>query len=105
MDLFASRLTHQLSAYFSWRPDPQASATDAFLQDWSGKICYANPLMLEVLSEVSHQQADVIIVAPVWKGQPWFPVLLSLLFDFPHHQHVPYCLNSHWATSSSITYS
>ena len=39
---------------------------------------------VEVLSEVSHQQADVIIVAPVWKGQPWFPVLLSLLFDFPH---------------------
>ena len=44
IDLFASRLTHQLPAYFSWRPDPWASATDAFLQDWSGKICYANPL-------------------------------------------------------------
>jgi len=39
--------------------------------------------MLKVLSEISHQQADVLIVAPVWKGQPWFPVLLSLLFDYP----------------------
>jgi len=87
VDLFASRLTNQLPVYFSWRPDPQASATDAFLQDWSGKTCYANPpwgLLLKVLSEVSRQQADVLIVAPVWKGQPWFPVLLSLLFDFPH---------------------
>ena len=37
------RLTHQLPAYFSWRPDPQALATDVFLQDWSGKICYGNP--------------------------------------------------------------
>ena len=88
IDLFASRLKHQLPAYFSWRPDPRASATDAFLQDWSGKICYANPpwgLMLKVLSKkINHQQADVIIVAPVWKGQSWFPVLLSLPFDFPH---------------------
>ena len=82
-----SRLTDQLPVNFSWRPDPLALATDAFLQDWSGKICYANPpwgLLLKVLSEVSHQQADVIIVAPVWKGQSWFPVLLSLPFDFPH---------------------
>ena len=87
IDLFASRLTQQLPAYFSWRPDPQASAMDAFLQDWSGKICYANlpwGLMLKVLSEISHQQADVIKVAPVWKGQSWFPVLLPLLLNFPH---------------------
>ena len=64
-DLFASRLTHQLLAYFSWRPDPQALAVDALLQDWLGKICYANPpwgLMLKVLSEISHRQAYVIIV-------------------------------------------
>ena len=29
-DLFASRLTHQLERYLSWRPDPAAEATDAF---------------------------------------------------------------------------
>ena len=27
----------------SWRQDPYATATDSFLQIWSGKICYANP--------------------------------------------------------------
>ena len=43
VDLFASRLTHQLPEYYSWRPDPYAKATDAFLQTWSGKMCYANP--------------------------------------------------------------
>ena len=61
VDLFASRLAHQLPAYFSWRPDSQASATDASLQDWSGKIYFANPpwgLILKALSEISHQQAD-----------------------------------------------
>ena len=34
VDLFASILTHQCQAYFSWRPDPYALAMDALLQDW-----------------------------------------------------------------------
>lgn len=33
VDLFASRLTNQCRHYFSWRPDPFAEATDAFLQN------------------------------------------------------------------------
>ena len=66
IDLFASRLAHQLPVCFSWRLDPQASRTDAFLQDWLEKICYANPpwgLLLKVLLEISHQQAKVKHVA------------------------------------------
>jgi len=43
VDLFASRLTSQLPKFFSWRPDPQAEATDAFLQDWRNLRGYANP--------------------------------------------------------------
>jgi len=35
IDLFASHLTHQLSRYYSWRPDPAAEATEAFTQNWS----------------------------------------------------------------------
>ena len=35
VDLFASWLTNQLPRFFSWRPDPLAEATDAFLQDWT----------------------------------------------------------------------
>ena len=33
VDLFASRLSAQCPLYFSWRPDPYALATDAFLQN------------------------------------------------------------------------
>ena len=44
MDLFASRLSTQCPHYFSWRPDPYALATDAFLQDWTAMNCYVNPL-------------------------------------------------------------
>ena len=43
VDLFASRFTTQLQVYFSWRPDPYATATDVFLQDWSLGKGYANP--------------------------------------------------------------
>ena len=35
IDLFASRLTKQLPHYYSWRPDPEAEATDAFTQNWA----------------------------------------------------------------------
>ena len=34
MDLFASRLTHQLPKFFSWKPDPAVEATDAPTQNW-----------------------------------------------------------------------
>ena len=35
-DLFASRLTHQLPNYVSWRPDPSALHLDAFNLNWHG---------------------------------------------------------------------
>ena len=43
VDLFASRLTRQLPRFYSWRPDPEAEATDAFLQDLSIIQGFANP--------------------------------------------------------------
>ena len=42
VDLFASRLTNQCHRYFSWRADPIADATDAFLQDWRTIKGFAN---------------------------------------------------------------
>ena len=34
VDLFASRASTQLERFYSWRPDPLAEGTDAFLQVW-----------------------------------------------------------------------
>ena len=71
VDLFASRLTYQLPHYFSWRPDPLAEATDAFQQDWGPLKGFANPpwcLIGRVLNQVMDQKAQVILVAPIWKG-------------------------------------
>ena len=86
VDLFASRLTTQLPAFYSWRPDPLAKATDALVQDWSMTKGFANPpwiLVGRVLAQVRAQHAQVTLVAPVWKTQPWYSDLLHMLVDHP----------------------
>ena len=86
VDLFASRLTHQLPRFFSWRPDPLAEATDTFTQDWSQFQGYTNPpwcLILRTLSKIQREEARVLLIAPVWRTQPWYPLLLQLLVKIP----------------------
>ena len=34
IDLFASRLNKQLPKYYTWKPNPKATAIDTFLQNW-----------------------------------------------------------------------
>ena len=51
-----------------------------------GTIGYANPpwnLVGRVLSMVEHQEASLILVAPIWPSQPWYPKLLSQLVEIP----------------------
>ena len=90
VDLFASRLTSQLPIFCSWRPDPLARATDALIQDWTAIKGFANPpwvLVGRVLAQVRAQRAQIILVAPVWKAQPWYADLLHMLVDHPHLIH------------------
>ena len=87
VDLFTSRLTHQCQRYFSWRPDPFAEATDAFLQSWSGMTGFANlpwNLIPKVLAKTQTEEAHIVLIAPVWKAQPWYPHLLAMLVDLPY---------------------
>ena len=84
-DLFASRYSTQLPHFFSWRPDPETEATDAFKQIWTGTN-YANSsfaIIPRVLSQVKRQRSNLVLTAPVWKSQAWYPVLLDLLVDYP----------------------
>ena len=88
VDMFASRQTNQLKRFFSWRPDPEAEALNAFNQNWSNLQArgYANPpwnLVGKVLNRIRQQQVTLVLVAPVWKSQPWYPILLEMLVDFP----------------------
>ena len=86
IDLFASRLSTQLPTFVSWRPDPEAMATDAFTILRTGMKAYANPpwsLVGRVLAQVQQQEANIILIAPVWKSQSWYPALLEMCVDLP----------------------
>ena len=87
IDLFASRLTCQLPTFVSWKPDPQAFQTDAFLMNWGEFRGYAFPpfaLIGRCLRQVISQNVEhLVLVAPVWPAQPWYPVLLQLAVDMP----------------------
>lgn len=86
VDLFASRLNTQLPRFFSWRPDPHAEAVDAFLQDWSGGLHYAFPpfaMIPRTLWQTRRQGAELVLIAPFWGSQVWFPSLLELMVDIP----------------------
>ena len=86
IDLFASRLSAQLPQYVSWRPDPEAVHADALTMDWAPFKGYAFPpfnLIPAVLNKVSQDKADIILVAPIWAAQSWWPLLLNLLIEQP----------------------
>ncbi|XP_060602200.1 uncharacterized protein LOC132755347 [Ruditapes philippinarum] len=82
IDMFASRLNRKLDNYVSRLPQPEAWAIDAFSLDWENKLLYMFPpfsLIPKVLQKVIQDQAEVILVAPVWTTQGWWAQLLHLL--------------------------
>jgi hypothetical protein len=86
IDLFASFHNKQISVYYSWFPDPGALAVDAFEQHWPRTGAYAFPpinLIARVLQVVVQQECSLLLIAPCWPHQPWFPLLLQLLSDDP----------------------
>ena len=86
VDLFASRFSTQLPKFYSWRADPGAVATDAFRQSWKEVGLFAHPpwcLIARVLQKVRLEEATLVVVTPLWRAQPWFPVIVSMLVDLP----------------------
>ena len=86
IDLFATRLNHQLDLYCSWKPDPGAHYVDAFAIDWSKFSFYAFPpfsLVPRCVQKISQDKAKGILVVPLWPTQPWFALLLQMLYDSP----------------------
>ena len=37
----------------------------------------------KMMRKTQDQQAEVVLVAPVWKAQPWYALLLAMLVDWP----------------------
>ena len=87
IDLFASRINHQVTKYVSWKPDPYAVHIDAFTLDWGDvSLAYIFPpfcIIGRCLQKILLEKATAIIIVPCWSTQPWFTRLLSLLVDCP----------------------
>ena len=87
VDLFASRLNHQVVKYISYQPDPQAIAVDAFLINWKDyDVFYAFPpfsLITQVLQKIQNQCATGLLIVPDWPTQTWYPKLMRMLVNYP----------------------
>ena len=70
MDLFTTKLNHQLPVYISPIPDPQAWSTDALVQPWNQMIAYAYPptgLVRKVINKVRQSKnLQLFLIAPNW---------------------------------------
>ena len=77
----------------SWKTDQGAMAPDAFSQVWTQFRGYANsPWNLEPggtrfgtcsMPERLCQKDCLVLVAPVWRSQSWYPLLLGMLTHIP----------------------
>ena len=64
-----------------------STGVEALVQNWSGMKGYAYPpisLIPRVLSKLQrHPTAIILLIAPFWPSQIWFPSLRDLLVDLP----------------------
>ena len=97
VDMFASRLNKQLDKYVSRLPEPFAWQIDAFSLNWNFDLLYMFPpfsLVTRVLQKIVQDRAEVVLVAPIWTTQNWWPQLLHLMshqsFYLPSTQKVLY---------------
>ena len=76
-----------LPRFMSPIPEPRALAVDVLSQDWQGRSMYMFPpfpLLSKVIQKLrSTQVAEVVLVAPWWPTQSWFPHLLRLCVEHP----------------------
>ena len=80
IDLFASRLNNKKPDYFSWKPDPHAKNTNAFLQEWGTKLAYAFPpfnLIGKTIQKAQKEKTKLILICPNWPSQPWYSAAMK----------------------------
>ena len=87
VDLFATKHNHKLPVYCSPIPDPAAWSTDAMTTPWDNLCAYAFPppaLVPKVLAKLAQSKnTHLVLIAPLWPQQHWFPDLLFMAIDHP----------------------
>lgn len=109
VDLFASRANAKCENYVSWHRDPDSMQIDAFTMNWKYYHFYAFPpfsVILQTLKKIQTDEAEGVVVVPLWPTQPWYPLFTSLivsekilfkpqltLLSSPHRKTHPLCHN------------
>lgn len=87
IDLFASRLNYKVTPYISWFPDPKCSGVDAFSLNWDQfKLAFVFPpfnLVGKVVAKTIQEKAEILLVAPLWNTQYWYPMIMSCTLGEP----------------------
>ena len=84
LDLFASAANTQCQQYYSYHHDHRALGTDCFQHRWPKEetlYAYPPPILIgRALQKARHESCSrLILVAPLWQAQPWWPTLLLML--------------------------
>ena len=85
IDLFATRFNNRLPLFVSPVTDPLAWKVDALSLSWEGLTAYAFPpipILSKVVRKARLESPRMILIAPDWPAQPWYPDLINL-------SHVP----------------
>ena len=87
VDMFATRSNSHLPRFMSPILEQRALAVDALSQDWQGRSMYMFPpfpMLSKVIQKLrSTQETEVVLIAPWWPSQSWFPHLLRLCVEHP----------------------
>jgi hypothetical protein len=87
LDLFATRFNTVLDKFVSPFPDEKALAIDAMSLDWTGLNAFAFPstamLRAVLLKLTNSPRCRVILIAPEWQKQDWYPTLQKLKVGSP----------------------
>ena len=87
VDMFATVSNSRLSQFICPISEPRALAIDALSQDWQGRSMYMFPPFISPAqqshSETTGGRGNLILIAPWWPKQSWFPHLLRLCVDHP----------------------
>ena len=86
IDIFASRHNYQFKPFVSWHADPDAYATDAMCLSWKNKYVYIFPpfsMLSRILQKLQEDQAQALVIAPLWRSQVWFPKICQMLISQP----------------------
>jgi hypothetical protein len=84
--MMATRYNRKMEVYVSPIPDVQAYAVDAISLDWKNMYMYLFPptaMVSKVLEKARGESCTMVLIAPAWPRQRWYPELLELLIDYP----------------------